>query len=49
MKITWIGRVASLSAFILGLVGNSILGTEYWQAIVAGSLFGMWILFLNAD
>ena len=49
MKICLGGKAVSVIAFTIGAIGSSISGGDYWQGIVAGSLFGIWLLFLNSE
>ena len=49
MKTNPAGIIISTVAVIVGL-GLSITSSEnFWQALVAGSLLGIWVLLLNSE
>ena len=49
MKIGVFGKLISLLAFGTGLGMSTVIGAAYWQSLLAGSVFAIWICFMNIE
>ena len=43
------GKIMSSIVFIAGILLSSTTSENFWQALVAGSLFGIWVLLLCSE
>lgn len=49
MKISYSIKILSFIAFTGTIVMCAITGADYWQAMLAGALFGIWMLLIGVE
>ncbi len=49
MKIRYSSKILSFVAFAGTIVLCALTGAEYWQSMVAGALFGIWLLIVGVE
>lgn len=49
MKIRYSSKILSFVAFAGTIVLCALTGAEYWQGMVAGTLFAIWLLIVGVE
>lgn len=49
MKIRYSSKIISFVGFAGTIVMCALTGAEYWQGMVAGTLFGIWLLIAGVE